>query len=89
MNLILCELAEGDGVNLAEIQHLIPEKVEKHFSLRTPLAREQERIVVLSNREVINIPLTRPLQLLNRSRPHLKVGSIRLSEVQQLNRHTC
>lgn len=89
MNLVLCEPVEGDGVSLAKIQRLIPEKVEKHFSLRTPVAREQEQIVVLSNREVINIPLTRPLQLLNRSRPHLKVRSIRLSEVQQLNRHTC
>lgn len=60
-------------VSLAEIQCLSGEKVEKHFPLRTPVAREQERIVVLSNCEVINIPLTRPLQRLNRSRPHLKV----------------
>lgn len=60
-------------VSLAEIQCLSGEKVEEHFPLRTPVAREQERIVVLSNREVINIPLTRPLQRLNRSRPHLKV----------------
>lgn len=86
---MLYELAGGDGVSLAGIQRLIGEKVGKHFSLRTPVAREQEQRAMLSNCEVINIPLTRPLQRLNRSRPHLKVRSIRLSEVQQLNRHTC
>ncbi|KAL6032336.1 hypothetical protein STEG23_024281 [Scotinomys teguina] len=52
VNLMLCELAGGDGVSLAEIQRLIGEKVEKHFSLQTLVAREQEQTAALSNREV-------------------------------------
>ena len=40
-------------------------KLEKCVSLRTLLAGEQEQTSCCPTREVINIPLTRPLQLLN------------------------
>lgn len=56
-------------------------KLEKCFSLRTLVAREQEQTSCCPTTEVINIPLTRPLQLLNRNILHLKVQSLLLSEV--------
>lgn len=66
---------------LRSISYSDDTKLEKCFSLRTLVTREQEQTSCCPTTKVINIPLTRLLQLLNRNMLHLKVGSPLLSEV--------